>query len=460
MAFEAGRFVSLALLTDRLDPPYYLGNQKAFINGGTGFQKLKDLAAVRRNRSDFFEKQTWNYIELSNLNAERGEIIDPQILKRDELPQRARYKVYSGDVLVGLVRPERGAVAIIPSELDNSVASSAFAILTPVGISHELLYFILRSREVRLQISQAARGGVMPTISLSELMELAVPVLSPADVQELQMELPGLLEQLHSSLRQVQEIPGLVAQCLSELLPGVAEDDSLGKRDFSVPYQLLTPDRLDVVSYSPERESLLGSAAKSDLDFISLGQVAESREVGANIKSDIFSQQGWPVLRNTDVHPGWIEEGSAFPSQKDTKLPIVRHNQVLVSLSGSNVGMAAWVPDHLEGVTFNHSLAALDLIEGIDPRFVCIAMNSEWGQRQLKHLQKVSGRPYLTLGALMDFMIPQLPLSEQQELAEPVYKEIEKRRKRHRQAEQRYQELEERYLGRGNAGDKPGNQNG
>lgn len=78
---------------------------------------------------------TFRYVDIEALDNTRQQITAAKTLENQKAPSRARMKILAGDILFSLVRPYLKNIAIVPPELDNQIASTAFCVLRP---AHEI----------------------------------------------------------------------------------------------------------------------------------------------------------------------------------------------------------------------------------------------------------------------------------------------------------------------------------
>lgn len=90
--------------------------------------EVADVSKAKRdpgkNPDDLFQ-----YIDIASVDVATGVVSNPQELRGDEAPSRARKVVRAFDVIVSTCRPTRGAIAVIPEALHNHIASTAFSIV-------------------------------------------------------------------------------------------------------------------------------------------------------------------------------------------------------------------------------------------------------------------------------------------------------------------------------------------
>lgn len=86
------------------------------------------------------------YLDIEAIDNEIQTIVKPRRLNNKKAPSRAKRLVNSGDVIISLVRPYLKNIALIPEDLANSIASTAFYPLKPENSidSHHLFHAVCR----------------------------------------------------------------------------------------------------------------------------------------------------------------------------------------------------------------------------------------------------------------------------------------------------------------------------
>jgi len=111
------------------------------------------------------------------------------------VPSGLKYVVKEGDVLVSLVRPTRGAIAIVPKDLDEALATGGFAVLRTKGsISKEYVYTILRMPFALNQMGARVGGGTYPTIKIEDVKEIKIPIPSQTTEKIIIAKVKGLFK--------------------------------------------------------------------------------------------------------------------------------------------------------------------------------------------------------------------------------------------------------------------------
>lgn len=155
---------------DRLDAEFFQPRIKELYRLlGDKTQCIRDVANLRQDRFNG-TKNPFNYLEIGSVSPD-GTIAD-SIIEGDEAPSRATWFVERGDVLTSTVRPIRGLTAIIEDSQHGSVASSGFAVLTPKGISSELLLCYLKLPQICELMDLHTSASMYPAISVPDILGL------------------------------------------------------------------------------------------------------------------------------------------------------------------------------------------------------------------------------------------------------------------------------------------------
>ena len=85
--------------------------------------------------------------------------------------------IHEGDIIISTCRPTRGAIAIVPKELDNQICSTGFCVIRAKnGVSNKYLHFILRSAVVKEQFRKFSTGSSYPAILDDDVRKTVIPL--------------------------------------------------------------------------------------------------------------------------------------------------------------------------------------------------------------------------------------------------------------------------------------------
>jgi Type I restriction modification DNA specificity domain len=149
--------------------------------------RIDDVADIIKSKRDPTKKpdELFQYIDIASVDIATGIIFNPQELSGDEAPSRARKVVRAFDVIVSTCRPTRGAIAVIPIELHNQIASTAFSIVRAKdGINPFYLHYALRLPSTMEQFKKWSTGSSYPAILDDDVKKTLIP-LPTSEIQDL-----------------------------------------------------------------------------------------------------------------------------------------------------------------------------------------------------------------------------------------------------------------------------------
>ena len=113
-------------------------------------------ASTLRNKDDF---ETLEYVEISEVN--KGNINN---IERGKEPSHARRRLKHGDIVISMVRPDRGSYFLSISPPKNRVVSTGFAVFTPTKAPWSLIHAAISRAEFFEHLGKIADGGAYPAV--------------------------------------------------------------------------------------------------------------------------------------------------------------------------------------------------------------------------------------------------------------------------------------------------------
>jgi type I restriction enzyme S subunit len=155
-------------------------------------KRVDQVATIGKDKRDPGKKpdDIFQYIDISSVDVQVGAIANQQEVEGSEAPSRARKVVRAFDLLVSTCRPTRGAVAVVPMELHNQIASTGFSIVRPKkGVNPYYLQYALRLASTLEQFRKWSTGSSYPAILDEDVAKTLIPVPEPSE----QDRIAGLL---------------------------------------------------------------------------------------------------------------------------------------------------------------------------------------------------------------------------------------------------------------------------
>jgi len=171
-------------------------------------EKLSTLCEINTNNIDpvkTYGENSFIYIDIASIENNTGKIDISNKIVGINAPSRARRAFKKGDILMSTVRPNLKAFGYIDFEPKNCIASTGFAVLSPINVDGKYLYYMLFDDYVEKQLANAMGKGMYPSVNKSDLEYLDIPLPS----LEAQKQIVAQLEEekaLIEPLKQIVEI--------------------------------------------------------------------------------------------------------------------------------------------------------------------------------------------------------------------------------------------------------------
>lgn len=184
--------------------PKYEAIRAAVLGYPNGHVRLVDVCeSLRPNITPAAHPlESFDYIELSDINPVLGTVDDSTSRRGGDLPSRAKRQVRAGDVLASTVVGSVDKAALVDVVQNDFVASTGFFHLRTKGVLSEYLLILVRSLCVRAQFQQQSTGGILSAVPDARLQDVIVPDL-PTD---LQTQIAGLVRDSHAAASESKEL--------------------------------------------------------------------------------------------------------------------------------------------------------------------------------------------------------------------------------------------------------------
>ena len=137
---------------------------------------------------------------------------EPEPMLYDEAPSRARRVVKHGDILISTVRPNRRSMIQIINPLENTVASTGFALLRPKRKEDsDYLFGIICNKQFTLELEMLAYGAAYPAVSTDDICRPSV-YLPGEEERDRISRLVGPISELNQS-----KLPEIIQEYISAL---------------------------------------------------------------------------------------------------------------------------------------------------------------------------------------------------------------------------------------------------
>ena len=164
----------------------------------------------------------FKYVDVSSISRERLCIQCYKEYKGKEAPSRARKMIKAGDVLFATVRPYLKRVAMVPSELDGHICSTAFCVIraAPDIADSALLFFAVSDNGFVQRISEYQRGTNYPAVTDSDVLNEFIPLPPLPEQREIARILQAVDRRIEAEEQRKSALEALFKTMLHLLMTG------------------------------------------------------------------------------------------------------------------------------------------------------------------------------------------------------------------------------------------------
>ena len=183
---------------------------------------VSDMCEVNKNTLSIKDKiSVINYIEISEVN--QGIINNITTYSRGTEPSRAKRKLKHGDIAISTVRPDRGSYFLAIEPPESLIASTGFAVFTPLSVPFSFLYCFLTDVQQIEFYGKMADGAAYPAINPSVIMKMELPIPPKETLESFHSVTEKLLIKINENLIAVKTLTQIRDGLLSKLMTGKIE---------------------------------------------------------------------------------------------------------------------------------------------------------------------------------------------------------------------------------------------
>ncbi|WML92272.1 restriction endonuclease subunit S [Thiothrix lacustris] len=209
------------------------GHETAQWDKATGLPKgwkkgcVCDISDVNRDNITVKDEPEYiHYIDIASTNT--GSYNKPELMAFSEAPSRARRKLKFGDTIFSTVRPNRKTYSLILDHDPHLVASTGFAVLTPlIETQFSFVYLSVANQEFVDRAVSVAGGAAYPAVNQKDFEKISVIIPDNCLIHEFSkisnpcFETISALTKQNALLREAREI------LLPRLMTGVIDVDQV-----------------------------------------------------------------------------------------------------------------------------------------------------------------------------------------------------------------------------------------
>lgn len=122
--------------------------------------------------------ELFRYVDISSIDRDKKTIVNVTEFQGAAAPSRARKEIRATDVLVSTVRPNLNAIALVPPDLDNQIASTGFSVLRADRsvLNERYLFYFTQTPAFICELLERVRGAHYPAVSDNDVRNVKIPV--------------------------------------------------------------------------------------------------------------------------------------------------------------------------------------------------------------------------------------------------------------------------------------------
>jgi type I restriction enzyme S subunit len=152
-----------------------------FVKGGSDWveKSIEEITVKTKNiNPEKLPNLEFKYVDVSSVSNADFCITNTQNLLGKDAPSRAKKNILTNDIIFATVRPTLKRVAIVPTELNNQVASTGYVVLrAKPNIHFKFIFFFLLSNIFIASMEKLQRGASYPAVTDDDVksQKLKVP---------------------------------------------------------------------------------------------------------------------------------------------------------------------------------------------------------------------------------------------------------------------------------------------
>ena len=298
--------------------------------------------------------------------------------------------VASSGIKVEYIDKKMGFIDKSMLPLCMNTSTIRFKVLNPEKLRIRYFMYYLKSMHFKGQLFKLITGSAQLNYGPSHLKQMKMPLISTDKQDEIINNLDKLQRIIDARSEELLKLDELIKARFVELF----EDDIANTN-------------------------------------MTIGDIAEEVTVGiANSATHAYAESGVVMLRNQNIRVNYLDDSELiyikpdFASKYENKK--LRENDILVTRTGVNVGMACLVPAKYAGCqTFTTLILRLKKNIGISPTFVCHYINSPLGKGFIDDKKVGGAQPNFGAKQLATMPIAK-PSKDKQQQFDDFVKQVDK----------------------------------
>ncbi len=179
---------------------------------GWEYKKLGEVCRKSNNIKwdDVPNDASYRYIDLTSVDRSDLCIHNPQYIKKDNAPSRAKQIIKAGDIIFATTRPTLRRVSLIDEKYDGDICSTGFCVLRPnVDVKSKLIFYALLEDGFYKYIEPLQTGANYPAVTDNIVKNYIIPI-PPLSEQQ------SIVDYLDSAFAKIDAMKANAGKALNE----------------------------------------------------------------------------------------------------------------------------------------------------------------------------------------------------------------------------------------------------
>ncbi|MES2659165.1 MAG: CHC2 zinc finger domain-containing protein [Verrucomicrobiota bacterium] len=310
----------------------------------------------------------------------------------------------------------RGSIGFpkIPKETSFTSTQTTIAITPSPAIGSTYLQRFLQSSDW----AEMSSGAAIPMLTISMLGELAVPLAPLPEQKRIADKLEAVLGRVDACRARLDRVPALLKRFRQSVLAAATSGQLT--ESWRESFSEAKKSNANSSRFLNERYSI-----PEEWEVKTLSELSTMVTSGSRGWADYYSSTGAVFIRAQNINADRLDLKEVahvqLPDRAEGKRAVVKRNDLLITITGANVGKSARVKIDLEEAYISQHIALVKLRDPIVAAFIELFLWAEnAGRGQLNEAAYGGGKPGLNLQNIRDLVIGLPSLPEQQEIVRRV----------------------------------------
>ena len=334
--------------------------------------------------------------------------------------QRSRTEV--GDLIMNIVGPPLGKLAVIPATLPQANFNQAAVLIRPYKYKEDLVLYLKSYLEEMSEINSiATRGSAgQVNISLTQSQNMRIPLPPLAEQQRIIAEISkwfALINQIEQGKADLQTI---IKQTKSKILDLAIHGKLVLQDPNDEPaIKLLKRINPDFTPCDNGHYTQLPFEAPQNWCWTTLGKIGkwQSGSTPNRLNKDYYNGN-IPWLKTGDLNDGYITHIPEYITEKalnETSVKLNPTGSVLIAMYGATIGKIGILTFP---ATTNQACCACEVFNGIDKEFLFLFLLSH--REEFIKMGGGGAQPNISKEKILNTYIPLPPFAEQKRIVNAV----------------------------------------